>query len=127
MERALPDVPFAVKEMQSIKTVFQKFIKDERDFYHHQSPTMAQIEKTVNHIKLRLENNPETNYCVIFVAIGHGILKEGSMNVIINQWDDAAKYYTIWDLEELNNKLALRSNCYGTVIFATSKVQYNVA
>ena len=41
VEQALQDVPFALKEMQSIKTVFQQFIKDERDFYHLQAPTMA--------------------------------------------------------------------------------------
>ena len=70
VEQALPDVPFALKEMQSIKTVFQQFIKDERDFYHLHAPTMAQIEKAVAHIELRLNHNPETNFCVFFVVIG---------------------------------------------------------
>ena len=73
MEQALPDVRFAHTEMQSIKTVFQKYIKDERDFYHLQAPTMAEIQKTVAHIKLRLEHNPETNFCLMFAVIGHGI------------------------------------------------------
>ena len=59
--------------MQSIKTVFQQYIKDERDFYHLQAPSMAQIDETVEHIKLRLKHNPETNYCLIFAAIGNGI------------------------------------------------------
>ena len=49
------------------------------------------------------------------------------MNVVLNEWDDTAKYYLLWDLEKLNNNMTKRRNCYGTVVFATSKVQYNVA
>ena len=47
------------------------------------------------------------------------------MNVVLNEWDDTAKYYLLWDLEKLNNTMTKRRNCYGTVVFATSKVQYN--
>ena len=99
VEQALPDIPFALKEMQSIKTVFQQYIKDERDFYHLQAPSMAQIDETVEHIKLRLKHNPETNYCLIIAAIGEGIQREGSENLVINEWDSNSRYFKLWKVQ----------------------------
>ena len=49
------------------------------------------------------------------------------MNVVINEWDDNTSYYKLWNVQKLNDELTKHRNCYGTVILATSKVQYNTA
>ena len=46
------------------------------------------------------------------------------MNVVINEWDDNTSYYKLWNVQKLNDELSKHRNCYGTVILATSKVQY---
>ena len=100
--------------------MFLQYNKDERDFYHLHAPSMASIKKTLDHIKLRVKHNLDTNFCLIFVAIGHGIKKDGVMHLAINELDLDTNYYKLFNLEKANKDLAMNKNCHGTAIFATS-------
>ena len=46
------------------------------------------------------------------------------MHVVLNQFDGVG-YYELFDLESSNKGLTKNKNVQGTVIFATSKIQYD--
>lgn len=64
--------------------MLKQYIKSENDIYDLRSPTKEQIDESIKHIKQRIEYNSETNYCLLIVAIGHSVLKDGSMNLALN-------------------------------------------
>ena len=104
--QALPDVQWALEEILSIKEVLLQYNKDERDYYHLHAPSMASIQKVLDHILLRVEHNRDTNFCLIFVAIGHAIKKDGVMHYALNELDEKTNYFKLFNLEEANKALA---------------------
>ena len=74
--------------MKKTKKVFKEYINDDKDIYVVKNGIQDHIDYTVKHIEIRLRNNKETNYCLKFVPFGHAIQKEGSMHIILNEFDD---------------------------------------
>ena len=121
----MPDVPWAEEEIKSLLTVLKQYINAEQDIYYLYNAPLEALKKSFDHLTERVNDNPETNFCLMFVAIGHGVQKEGSMHVVINQFDDKVGYYELFNLQDFNKELAERRNVQGTVIFSTSKVQHD--
>ena len=73
IEQVLPDVKWAQQELQSLLTVLKQYVHNVQDIYSLYNAKLETILKSLDHLTERVENNPETNFCLMFVAIGQGV------------------------------------------------------
>ena len=91
-----------------------------------EDPSYAQVIKVFRLITNRLEAGvrvtPRVNYLVIWIFAGHGIVKDGMQNMLLNQFDSESKFYKMLAAESMVRDMANRySNAYMLAIFSSCR------
>ena len=65
------------------------------------------------------ESNPPRNILVVSVFAGHGILKNGTQTLVLNEYDQESEFYKLLEAEHKMRLLSdMYSNSYIIAIFA---------
>ena len=62
-------------------------------------PKFNDVIKTVSNLKMRLKNNPDKKFVIFYILAGHGMVKEGRVIVLINEFYKSATFYKMWCVE----------------------------
>ena len=69
---------------------------------------------------------PPIKYLVICLFAGHGILKDGQQQILINEYDKKSGFYKLFMAEErLRAYARVYSNCYSVGVFACCRQLYD--
>ena len=85
------ELPAAETDCIDLKKCMEEFnIKDEHDVFILENVTEKVVLGTLTEIRNRLKQGrkekPPTNYLVISLFAGHGILKDGAQQLILNEY-----------------------------------------
>ena len=99
------DLPEAKTDCETLRKVLDYYkIDEEQDevFDLTNNPTEEEFYDVYYKIgKLLSEGKQQKiNYLTIFLFAGHGILKNGMQNLVLNEYDDDTKFYKLLPAEE---------------------------
>ena len=68
------------------------------------------------------------NFTVILLASGHGVMKDGQQELVLNEFDKRSEFYKLCPIERLlRNEPFKRSNVYTIGVFACCRQNYDRA
>ena len=121
------DLDTAHQDCIDLEQCLRKYqIEDEEDIYRLNDPTMKEFEGTLKKITRRIKGQPEEQFLVILLFAGHGILKQGVQNIVLNEFDPKEGFYKMNPIEGVVRAMAnMLQNAYFITIFACCREIYD--
>ena len=87
---------------------------------------MKEFQNTLNKITRRIKGQPEEQFLVILLFAGHGILKQGVQNIVLNEFNPKDGFYKMHAIEGVVRAWAnMLQNAYFITIFACCRQTYD--
>ena len=84
-----------------------------------EDPELKQIMIVLRDIKIRLKNNPDRNFLIIYIMAGHGMQCVGKQVLLLNQFDRSSGFYKKWGAEgDIRSIAQMFPNSYQLAFFA---------
>ena len=121
------DLDTAKQDCIDLEQCLRKYqIEDEEDIYRINEPTMKEFQNTLNKITKRIKSQPEEQFLVILLFAGHGILKQGVQNIVLNEFNPKDGFYKMHAIEGVIRAWAnMLQNAYFITIFACCRQTYD--
>ena len=83
------DLPAAKTDCQTLEACLQKYqIYEEEDIYRlDDNPPLKDLRGAQMKIFRRIGDNPDQQFCCIFLFAGHGILRQGMQTIMVNEFE----------------------------------------
>ena len=130
-EQAMPNVPLASYDCDLAKQAFLKdYLIRPDDIIELKNVSFQQIKRAEKQLNMRIENDKETGYLVVYILAGHGIQRDGNQTLLTNEFDKQQKFYKCYPVEKLMRIRAKNyANSFHLGIFAccreAEKKEYN--
>ena len=113
-----------VLEMYDIK---DKGPIDNKNLYVlNENATLKKIIEVMTSIRMRMKENPDKNFLVIYVLAGHGMICDGKQVVLLNEYSSFSGFYKFWGIESDVRDIAHNfANSYQICLFACCRNTMN--
>ena len=90
------------------------------------NPKLSSIIKATSNIKRRLSQHPDKKFLIFYVVAGHGVMIDGRVAVLVNEFKKSDTFYKIFGAEADIRKIATEfRNSYSIAWFACCREIFN--
>ena len=124
------DLPEAQDDCETMRKVLDYYmIHDEHDrVYNLTDPSEEEFFRVYYEIAKLLQEGKQNkiNYLTIFLFAGHGIMKNGTQCLVLNEFDENTKFYKLLPAEDKIRLFGMSfQNSYNIAVFACCRELWN--
>ena len=123
----LDDLPACLDNIKTFKEAMEHYgATKPEDVYNLCNESFKQCTVTLRNIQKRIQEDPETNYLILYVIAGHGMNVKGQQVLLLNEFDKKTNWYKMLMVETKIRTLAkICPNSYQVAFFGCCREVYD--